>query len=103
MTAVDKKTASTNLTTEENPGLQTTETKKCRICGAPATGHAGISFFMDTGYGWAIDKVFMCEQHLEDLTSDEIDHLYLKAKQAHLSKIRMKKVNKSPRTQQQKK
>lgn len=58
MTAVDKnttvatpatKTASTNLTTEKNSGLQTTETKKCRICGAPATGHAGISFFMDTG------------------------------------------------------
>lgn len=46
---------------------------------------------MDTGYGWVVDKVHLCETHAENMTEGEIDQLYVKQRMAHLSKVRINK------------
>jgi hypothetical protein len=65
--------------------------KKCKVCGNPAVMYQSICFMMDTGYGWVVDKVHLCETHAENMTEGEIDQLYVKQRMAHLSKVRINK------------
>jgi len=65
--------------------------KKCKVCGAQAMISQTIAFHMDTGFGWVVDKVYLCETHAESLTEGEIDQLYVKQRMSHLSKQRISK------------
>lgn len=71
--------------------IRVVENKKCKVCNKPAVMYQSIAFFMDTGYGWVMDKVHLCETHAENLTEGEIDQLYVKQRMAHLSKTRINK------------
>lgn len=79
----------TNDTPEENPGKRKPQ-NKCRVCSQPAVNEHTLVFALDIGFGWAIEKVHLCESHAEKLDDSDVDTLYVKNRLAHLTRVRQR-------------
>ena len=47
-------------------------------------------FALDVGFGWAIEKVHLCDSHAEKLDDSDVDKLYVKNRLAHLTRVRQR-------------
>ncbi len=63
---------------------------ECRVCRAKANIQNTLIFALDIGYGWSVEKVFLCDSHAEHLENTDLDQLYVKNRLAHLTRVRQK-------------
>ena len=78
----------TNDTSLEQKPENRKSQNKCRVCSQPAANEHTLVFALDIGFGWAIEKVHLCESHAEKLDDSDVDKLYVKNRLAHLTRVR---------------